>query len=157
MNQGKFLFFSHVSVLHYQIGHIVSCHVLLSPRSHYRQGNLTKVNSIARLSLGLTFLLITLNPVILPVALDISTEVNWMLLTAAFRPSSINRNYLQLIVPAPNFNFTTGKRMCGLIYPAFQPHGLTFVIQLSVTLAIHSVQLSSRWHAMCHHLLYIQP
>lgn len=94
MNPGKFAFFSHISVLHYQIGHIVSCSVLLSPRSHYQRGNLTKVNSITRSSLDLTFLLITLNPVVLPVALDISTEVNWMLLAADFKPNSINRNYL---------------------------------------------------------------
>lgn len=157
MNPGKFAFFSHISVLHYQIGHIVSCSVLLSPRSHYQRGNLTKVNSITRSSLDLTFLLITLNPVVLPVALDISTEVNWMLLAADFKPNSINRNYLQLIVPALNFHFTTGKSMCGLIYLAFQPHSLTFAIQLSVTLAIHSVQLSSRWYAMCQHLLRILP
>lgn len=93
MNLGEFSF-SPVSVLRYQIGHIVSCSVLLSPRTHYRWGNLTKVNGVTRLSLRLTFLLITLNPAVLPVALDISAEVNWVLLAADFKPNSINPNYL---------------------------------------------------------------
>lgn len=86
MNSGKFTGFSHISVLHYQIGHIVSCSVLLSPRPHYQGGNLTKVKCITCLSLHLTFLLIILNPVVSPVALDASTAVNWVLLPTDFNP-----------------------------------------------------------------------
>lgn len=84
MNPGKFTSLSHISVLHYQIGHIVSCSVLLPPRPHYQGDNLTEVKSITWLSLHLTFLLITLNPVISPAALDASTAVNWVLLPTDF-------------------------------------------------------------------------
>lgn len=157
MSPGKFTTFSHISVLHSQIGHIVSCSVLLSPRPHYQGGNLTKVNSITWLCLHLTFLLITPNPVISPVALDASAAINWVLLPTDFKLSSINCNYQQLIVPALNFHFTTGKSMCGLIYLSFQPHSLTFAVQLSVTLAIRSVQLSYPWYAMCQHLPHTLP